>query len=82
MHDRDDFRHYRRGRAAPSWQPKPVGRKRREVSEKYRRKRFAEALARAELGRFYWSGKLDQELEASMRRGRKNNASGRNRGHP
>ena len=50
------------------------------MSEKRRRERFAEAVARAELGRFYWSGKRDGELKAALKRRRKSHAGGRDGG--
>jgi len=68
VHDPDDFRDYRRGRAVPAWQPKLKLRHRREVEEQERRRRYAASLARAELGRFHWSSEHDGELKAAMRR--------------
>jgi hypothetical protein len=38
------------------------------MEEQERRERYAEAIARAELGRFYWDGERDGELKASMKR--------------
>jgi hypothetical protein len=52
----------------PAWQPKPSRRRRRELSEKLERKRFAEGVARAEFGRSYWSGELEAELQAALKR--------------
>ena len=68
MQDPDDFRDYRRGRAVPARQPKLRVRQRREVEEQERRQRYAAALARAELGRFYWSDERDSELKAAIKR--------------
>ena len=68
----DDFRDYRRGRAVAAWQPKLRQRRRREVEEQERRRRYAEAIARAELGRFYWSGERDGELKAAIKRRKPN----------
>jgi hypothetical protein len=64
----DDSRDYRRGRAVAAWQPKLRVRHRRELEEQERRQRYAAALARAELGRFYWSGERDSELKAAINR--------------
>ena len=47
-------------------------RDRREVEEQERRRRYAEAVARAELGRFYWNGERDGELKAAIKRRRAN----------
>jgi hypothetical protein len=68
----DDFRDYRRGRAVPAWQPKLRQRRRREVEEQERRRRYAEAIARAELGRFYWNDERDGELKAAIKRRKAN----------
>jgi len=78
VHDPDDLRDYRRGRAVPAWQPKLKLRHRCEVEEQERRRRYAASLARAELGRFYWSGEYDGELKAAIKRRRKQRANGRN----
>jgi hypothetical protein len=68
----DDFRDYRRGRAVAAWQPKLRQRQRREVEDQERRRRYAEAIARAELGRFYWNEERDGELKAAIKRHKAN----------
>jgi hypothetical protein len=75
MHDRDDFREYRRGRATPSWQPKPWLPRRPDRSDTERRAQYAMQVARFEFGRFYWDDKRDAELKAAMRQRRKRNGS-------
>ena len=71
MHEQDDLRDYRHGSAAPSWQPRETPLRRPDPSEEDRREQYAEAIARAEFGRFYWNGKRRDELEAAMKRRRK-----------
>jgi hypothetical protein len=71
VHETDDLREYRHGRAVSPWWPKPRALRRRERSEGERRERYAEAVARAELGRFYWDARRDGELKAALKRRRK-----------
>ena len=75
MHEQDDLRDYRHGSAAPSWQPRETPRPRLGPSEEERREQYAEAIARAEFGRFYWNGKRRGELEAAMKRRRRQHPS-------
>jgi len=71
VHEQDDLRDYRHGSAAPSWQPRATPLRRPDPSDRERRERYAAAIARAEFGRFYWNGKRRDELEAALKRRRK-----------
>jgi hypothetical protein len=71
VHDPDDLRDYRHGSAAPSWRPKATRLRRPDPSDRERRQRYAAAVARAELGRFYWDGRRQGELAAALKRRRK-----------
>jgi hypothetical protein len=42
------------------------------VEDQERRRRYAEAIARAELGRFYWNEERDGELKAAIKRHKAN----------
>jgi hypothetical protein len=68
VHDKDDLRDYRHGSAAPSWQPRETPLRRPGPSEEERREQYAEAIARAEFGRFYWNARLADQLAAAMKR--------------
>jgi len=52
------------------------------MSEKLRRQRFAQGLARAEFGRSHWSAEREDELRAALKRRRKLRASRSNGGSP
>jgi hypothetical protein len=80
VHDKDDLRDYRHGSAAPSWQPRETPLRRPGPSEEERREQYAEAIARAEFGRFYWNGKRRDVLAAATkRRGKQAPSNGKSR---
>jgi hypothetical protein len=82
VHDPTKLRDYRRGRAVPTWQPKPPQMHRREAGDEGRREQYAEGIARAEFGRFYWNGTLDGELAAAMKRRKRNGSKNNKRARP
>jgi hypothetical protein len=68
VHDNNDFRDYRRGRAMQCWLPKPKPSRRQELTDERRRERYATAIARAEFGRFYWNGAGIDEFHVAKKK--------------
>jgi hypothetical protein len=75
VHEKDDLRDYRHGSAASTRQSKATSLRRPDPSEEQRRERYAEAIARAEFGRFYWNEKRRRDLDVAMRRRRQQRPS-------